>query len=333
MASTPHDALFKAAFAQPDLAKSELELVLPSEVRAELDLATLAVCPGSFVDEELQQTHSDVLYAVPLRTGGEGFVYVLLEHQSSSDPLMAFRILRYVVRIWERWLREHPNARTLPIVLPVLLHHGDNAWRGSRELAGLLDASPELVDVTRPFVPHFAFMLDDLAALSPEALSTRALDALPRLVQLALWASRSMPRLKSAVPFMKEIIARLVRDARVRELLTQVFTYVLSTAPADVEEREIRSMLLEVAGPEGQEDVVNAGEQLIAQGRAQGLRAAADTVREALLKALSARGIALSELARTRVASCADVATLTTWLSRAVTASTESAIFAGESAP
>ena len=110
----------------------------------------------------------------------------------------------------------------------------------------------------------------------------------------------------------------------------QLFTYVLSTAPPDVEEREIRSMLMEVAGPEGKDDVVNAGEQLTEQGRAQGVT---QGLRAAIGTALTARGIALSELARARVASCSDVTLLTAWLSRAVTASTESEIFAGDAAP
>src|ERR1700722_6293582 len=128
MASSPHDAIFKAAFGQVDLARSELELVLPPEVRAHLDLATLEIRPGSFVDPELQQFHSDLLYAVRTRTGEEGFVFVLFEHQSSHDGTMAFRILRYMVRIWERFLGDHPGAK-LPIVIPVLLHQGDGAWK------------------------------------------------------------------------------------------------------------------------------------------------------------------------------------------------------------
>jgi predicted transposase YdaD len=41
MPSSPHDALFKARFGQPDIARSQLELVLPADVRAHLDLATL----------------------------------------------------------------------------------------------------------------------------------------------------------------------------------------------------------------------------------------------------------------------------------------------------
>ena len=64
--------------------------VTPGE--ALLDFATLAVYPGSFVDEELQHTHSDLLYAVRTRTGEGGLVYVLFEHQSSPDATMPFRL-------------------------------------------------------------------------------------------------------------------------------------------------------------------------------------------------------------------------------------------------
>ena len=167
MASSPHDALFKASFGQPDIARSELELVLPREVIAHLDLATLAVCPGSLVDEELQHTHSDLLYAVRTRAGGQGLVYVVFEHQSSPDATMPFRLLRYMVRVWERWLRDHPGTKTLPIVLPVLLHHGEGTWQAAPELASMLDASPELLEAARPYQPHFRFVLDDLPALSP----------------------------------------------------------------------------------------------------------------------------------------------------------------------
>jgi predicted transposase YdaD len=80
MPSSPHDALFKASFGQPDIARSELELVLPDDVRAHLELATLEVLPGSFVDEALQHTHTDLLYAVQTKDGPEALVYVVFEH-------------------------------------------------------------------------------------------------------------------------------------------------------------------------------------------------------------------------------------------------------------
>jgi predicted transposase/invertase (TIGR01784 family) len=187
--SSPHDAIVKATFGEPALARGELELLLPSTVRAHLDLATLDVRPGSFIDPELRATHSDLLYAVRTRDGGAGLVYVLFEHQSSPDAWMPLRLLRYVTRVWEQWLKEHPGGK-FPIVLPVLLNQAEGGWRAAPELASMLDASPELLEATRAFVPHFQFVLDDLAALSPAAVSSQPLAALPRLVQLAMWASR-----------------------------------------------------------------------------------------------------------------------------------------------
>jgi len=227
MATSPHDALFKAAFGQPEIARSELELVLPPEIATHLDLASLAVCAGSFVDEELRHAHTDLLYTVRTTTNDEAFVYVLFEHQSSFDATMPLRLLRYVVRVWERWLREHPEASTMPLVLPVLMHHGPTGWRTAPELASMFDASPELVEATRPFLPHFRFLLDDLAEVSLDALSARVLSTLTHLVQMALWSSRSFERLQEAAPRMRELSATLPRDERSRALLAQLYTYLL----------------------------------------------------------------------------------------------------------
>jgi hypothetical protein len=71
---------------------------------------------------------------------------------------------------------------------------------------------------------------------------------------------------------------------------------------------------------------LNAGEQLIEQGRERGR---AEGLREAMTHVLTARSLPLSELGRARVASCADVALLTLWLERAATAASEAEVFAG----
>ncbi len=72
----------------------------------------------------------------------------------------------------------------------------------------------------------------------------------------------------------------------------------------------------------------------VAQGRAEGeaegeARGEAKGLREAVARVLAARKLALSELGRTRLASCSDVATLTAWLERAVTAASEAEVFEG----
>jgi predicted transposase/invertase (TIGR01784 family) len=323
----PHDALFKAAFGQPDLARSELELVLPLEVQAHLDLPTLEVCPGSFVDEDLRHTHTDLLYRVKTRRGGDALVYLLMEHQSTFDARMPLRLLRYMVRIWDRWERDHPTGK-LPIVLPIVLHHDIDAWRAAPEFACVLDASPELLAAVGPFQPLFRFVLDDLAPLSLETLSSRKLHALALLVQLAFWTSRSLARLQDAAPRMGAMVAELTRDARAQMLLMQLYVYLLHDAPRDVETEEVQAILKQIAGPAGKEDIVNAGERLIEQGRVKGLAEGQAAIRLAIVALLTARGLGLSESGKARLAACSDVALLTTWVTCAVTAATEADVFA-----
>jgi hypothetical protein len=100
----PHDSVFRRIFGVPANAASQLRAILPPDLAARLDLTRLAPVPGSFVDEALRWRHSDVLFTAPL-DGRDAFVYVLVEHQSSDDPLMAFRVLRYIVRIWDQYKR------------------------------------------------------------------------------------------------------------------------------------------------------------------------------------------------------------------------------------
>lgn len=122
--STPHDALFKQTFSDPRHAEGLLRAVLPSALASRVAWASLAAVPGSFVDPQLAQRHTDLLFRADF-AGRSAFLYVLVEHQSTPDPLMAYRLAAYLVRIWERWLAEQPGKpRALPAIVPVVVHHG-----------------------------------------------------------------------------------------------------------------------------------------------------------------------------------------------------------------
>jgi predicted transposase/invertase (TIGR01784 family) len=94
----PHDALFRFTFSQPEHAAALLKSNLPAAIAEQIEWSTLALEPGSFVDEQLAWRHSDLLFTVNLE-GRETFIYLLIEHQSSPDPQMAWRVLRYVARL------------------------------------------------------------------------------------------------------------------------------------------------------------------------------------------------------------------------------------------
>lgn len=114
---TPHDATFRQFLTHPDVARDFMELHLPAELRAICDLSTLKLESGSFVEDDLRQYFSNVLYSLKT-TAGEGYVHVLIEHQSSPGKHMAFRLMRYAVAAMQRHLEA--GHKKLPLVIPVL---------------------------------------------------------------------------------------------------------------------------------------------------------------------------------------------------------------------
>ena len=104
-----HDALVRRVLGDLDAARAWLQARLPADTTQHLDLATLQLQPGTFVDEELRRAETDVLFEVRHESGWPVFVYLLVEHQSTVDFWLRLRLLRYQGRIRERGTR--PPAR------------------------------------------------------------------------------------------------------------------------------------------------------------------------------------------------------------------------------
>lgn len=119
---TPHDATFRQFLSQPDVARDFMELHLPATLRAICDLSTLKLESGSFVEDDLRPYFSDVIYSLKTTSGDDSYVHVLIEHQSTPDRHMAFRLLRYAVAMMKRHLDAGHNM--LPLVIPLLFYAG-----------------------------------------------------------------------------------------------------------------------------------------------------------------------------------------------------------------
>jgi predicted transposase/invertase (TIGR01784 family) len=87
--SNPHDRFFKELFSRKEAAQEFLRLYLPPEVAALLDPATLELTKDSFIDPELQEHFSDMLYKITLSQQQPAYIYLLFEHKSYPDKLVA----------------------------------------------------------------------------------------------------------------------------------------------------------------------------------------------------------------------------------------------------
>jgi len=164
-----HDAFFKQALSDPMLAGTFLREHLPAEVADLLGPEPPELVPGSFVDEDLRQHHSDLLLRVHLKGGNhEAYAYVVIEHKSSPDPGARLQVLRYVVRVLVQCYDQNNQQLPLPPVLPVLVHQGPEGWKLSCEFADLFGPVDEAL---RPYLPSFQHALVDLAPIDDRALS------------------------------------------------------------------------------------------------------------------------------------------------------------------
>jgi predicted transposase/invertase (TIGR01784 family) len=106
--SGPHDRFVKRVLANPAHAAAELASILPTQLVARVDWSSLESQKTSFIDEQLQGRFADLVFTARIDQR-EGVIYVLWEHQSSNDPLIVFRMLGYMVRIWDNLVRENPG--------------------------------------------------------------------------------------------------------------------------------------------------------------------------------------------------------------------------------
>jgi hypothetical protein len=79
---------------------------------------------------------------------------------------MAFRLLRYQDRIWERWRADHLKVRTLPMIIPIVMYHGVTPWSEPRAFDALLDVPPGLRPAVEPYLVRFTYLLHDLSEIA-----------------------------------------------------------------------------------------------------------------------------------------------------------------------
>jgi len=119
--AAPHDAVFKTFLSRVETARDFIEIHLPPALIHICKLDTLHLESGSFLEDSLRPYYSDILYSLET-TCGRGYVHILIEHQSSPDKHMAFRLMRYAIAAMHQHLEAGHSA--LPLVIPILFYQG-----------------------------------------------------------------------------------------------------------------------------------------------------------------------------------------------------------------
>ena len=76
--------------------------IVAAELVELIDFNQLSQINRSFIPDNLREQESDLVFSVPLHSESETdelLIYILIEHQSTVDSTMGFRVLFYMIHI------------------------------------------------------------------------------------------------------------------------------------------------------------------------------------------------------------------------------------------
>ena len=98
------DRSLRRLLQDPEYAKGLLRISATDFVKF-MDFSRLEPLSTNFIPQDLREREADILYRVPFQTADtetdEVIIHILIEHQSTVDELMGFRVLSYMVLIWD----------------------------------------------------------------------------------------------------------------------------------------------------------------------------------------------------------------------------------------
>ncbi len=276
--SFSHDAFFKAVFSEPAHAAAFFKKHLPAGIAARIDFKSLRLEPGSFVQADLGQAHSDLLYSAEM-DGRESLIQLVFEHQSTVDPLMPLRALGYLHGAITR-----PGKKLrppLPPVICIVIHQGPDTWTASTAFEDLFDLTDEQKPDFLPYLPKFNHILLDLTQYDPSASE----DDNTQQVVLQLMKMVRLNKLAEYYGWLAETRREPLPDA----LLGRILLYSINT-DSNLDLDQIYHQLS--ANPELKERVMSLAEKLYYEGEETGrIQGAIQTIEKFLGKPVTATSI------------------------------------------
>ncbi|MEM6265600.1 MAG: Rpn family recombination-promoting nuclease/putative transposase, partial [Bacteroidota bacterium] len=234
--SNPHDKYIPEQLSNLELAKTFLRQFLDQQLAAVLDFDKLSLLRDSYVDEELQEFQSDLIYLCETKSGTPVEVCILLEHKSYVPARPRIQLIQYLVNAWKSQIKEKDfdtgRDGLLRPVIPVLLYHGQKRWkdRSLEDYFHKIDGAE-----VGKYIPKFSYDLIDLNTYSAEEVAQMNLGML-ELAVVALKFSRDLEAFLAQfgrLAAVMEIHGNLETDD---QRITAFFVYLYSTSKVSPED-------------------------------------------------------------------------------------------------
>jgi len=256
----PHDKFFKETFSIKKNVIDFLQGTFPPEILKKLDLSTLTQDNNSYIDEELKEHFSDIVYTCFCKDK-ELRITLLFEHKSYAVTCPYLQLMKYLLKIWEANSKQ--SQRLMPVI-PVILYHGKDAW----EVRRFRDYFEGMDDVFYRFIPEFEYLRTDLSSYSNEEIKDRAFRRVA--IQITMLLMRNIYNDKVLEDKLKgffEIGRKYFEEKEGVKFLESVIRYLYYAS--DIEEERVIDTLKEISEEGGRLSMTIAA-RLIEKGKMAG---------------------------------------------------------------
>ena len=211
-----------------------------------------------FVTDYFHTYESDLICRIR-RGEQEIYLFLLMELQSGMDFTMPFRLLVYMVNLWEQYFRNVPEDKRvlkefrLPMVVPMVLYNGKESWTALRRFRDYLRDG----DMFGEYGVNFEYALIDVRRLAGELIlsSNTVIDNI-----FYLDRAKEKEDFLRAVEEMMDRVAELPADEK--NLLETWFANVLEGKFGEKEQAFIRECFRK-----GEKKMISGFEQIVNEER------------------------------------------------------------------
>ena len=128
--SNPHDKLFKEIESIKENAEDLIRGTFPANLLERIDLGSLKLDNNSYIDENLQEYFSDLVYECKYTGKVTIKISLLFEHKSYVPDFINLQLLKYILGIWEAQIKQKKKPQ---IIIPMVFYHGKIGRASCRE--------------------------------------------------------------------------------------------------------------------------------------------------------------------------------------------------------
>ena len=253
-----HDKFVRETFNDVNRAAAFFEQFLPDHILQVIDLRTLGAIQESYIDNELKEYFSDIVFEVSSRSNKDekADIVLLFEHKSAPDKFLLIQVGHYM---FSHWYKSIKNGEKLKVIIPVVYFQGKNRWEAP-QLKEVFDKLPKSLMDFIPAIPHIFFDVNALSVKQIEMIKDRMMAA-----AILTHAWKDDP--ENLIEDLKRIFKLFPSNTRNVNFLKLTIVYLLQS-PNITTEHIMKA--LEVAEEQIQYELTGALGEMLKKGQLEG---------------------------------------------------------------